>query len=357
MRAVALTIVTCLSIVGLAGCGKQAAKTPGKRTIVWVNPLVGHPVYNIQDAAFERAAKDYGFTPVIVGASNMGGGAETMVREIENAIATKADGIVTVPFNWSAFEAVYGQAAAAGIPIVNTGVDTPEKWRLSFLGTDNKAFGRKAAEVLAKRTGGKANICVMMSQLDVQNQVESLDSFKKAIKAYPEMRILVTEYDQADLAMATRKFEEVFRAYPRVDTVLMLEATGGVAAAQVAREMGIAKRMTILAIDDTKETIDAIRKGDVWATLAQNFPRMGYESARMIIDHLDKKPVPKAVPLDVILVTKDNLKTYDAEMWGAVRLKNKEAKNAKQAHSVANSHSGSGSWPRTRRLHNMGLRR
>jgi len=319
-------VLLCLAAITLCatGCGKSGAKKPGTRTIVWVNPLVGHPVYNIQDAAFKRAAKDYGFTPVIVGPSTIGGGGEGMVREIETSIVEKADGIITVPFNWSAFEAAYKQAGEAGIPIVNTGVDTPEKWRLSFIGTDNQAYGRKAADVLVKKTGGKANICIMMSQLDVQNQVESLAAFKKAIKPYRGMKVVVVEYDQADLSIATRKFEEVFRAYPQINTVLMLEATGGVAAAQVAREMGIASKVTILAIDDTKDTIDAVRKGGVWGTLVQNFPRMGYESAAIIMEHLNGKPVPKKIAMDVILVTKDNVKTYEKQLWDAVKLKKPE---------------------------------
>lgn len=329
LRLIQLLIWIIAIGAGFCGCGKATGKVPGKRTIVWVNPLVGHPVYNIQDAAFKRAAEDYGFTPVIVGAPSVSGGVEAMVREIENAITEKVDGIITVPFNWSAFESIYKQAAAAGIPVVNTGVDTPEKWRLSFIGTDNQIFGRKAAAELIKKTGGKANICIMMSQLDVQNQVESRKAFEEAIKPYPNVKIAVVESDQADLAIATKRFEDVYRTYPQIDTVLMLEATGGVAAAQVAKEMGILPKMTILAIDDTKDTVDAIRKGQIWGTLAQNFLRMGYESAGMIMDKLDGKQVPSKVSLDVLLVTKDNVNSYEKELSDAVKVKNPEKKATK----------------------------
>jgi ribose transport system substrate-binding protein len=323
ITAVALLACALLS----AGCHKNAAERAGetggtgarKRTIVFVNPIVGHPVYNQQDEAFKQAAKDYGVTPIIAGPAAVD--PEAMVREIENAIAEKVDGIVTVPFNWAVFENVFKRAKEAGIQVVVTGNDTPPEWRLGFIGTDNKAYGERAAEILAQKTGGKANIVIMMSQLDVQNQVEQRQAFEQTIKAYPQMHIVTVESDKADMSLALQKFEEIFRAHPEIDTVLELEATGGVAAAQAAREAGIADKITILAIDDLKETLDAIRNGSIWGTLAQNFRKMGYESVGMIVDHLDGMPITPVVDSGLVLITKANLDTYKQEMDAGIRRK------------------------------------
>jgi len=307
-----------IGLFWLTGCGRKAAEPKPQPTIVWVNPLVGHPIYRIQDEAFKEAARDYGFKPVIVGPSTIAD-PEGMVREIENAIVQKVDGIITVPFNWSAFEDVYKRARKTGVSIINTGVDTPEQWRLGFIGTDNQAFGRQAAQLLAKKTGGKANICIMMSQLDVLNQIESRQAFEEAIRPYPNMKVVIVEADKADMAVAVQKFEEVFRAYPQINTVLMLEATGGAAAARVAREMGILPRVTILAVDDIQETIDCVRDGSIWGTLAQNFLRMGYESAGMIMDHLEGRPVASKTDSGLILVTRENVDAYHEMMKKAIR--------------------------------------
>jgi len=301
------------------GSGNTQPDSAGKRTIVWVNPLVGHPVYNMQTHAFLVAARDYGFEPVCVGPTQID--PEGIVLEIENAIAQRVDGIITVPFNWSAFKGVFEKARAAGIPIVCTGADAPKDWRLAFIGTDTKAYGRLAAQYLTDQKQGKAKICVMMSQLDVQNQVDSKDAFEEALKDQPGMEVAVVEWDKADAALAIQKFQDVFRAYPEVDTVLMLEATGGVSASKVAAEMGIADRVTILAVDDIAETVDCIRNGSVWGTLAQNFYRMGYESAAMIMDHIEGKAVEPGVDSGTTLVVQDNLATYKQEMIDAVRRK------------------------------------
>ncbi len=318
MKKAVFIILVVLSLASCRGSKSLPSRTGERtRTIVWVNPLVGHPVYVLQDESFRAAARDYGFQPVISGPSQID--AEGMVREIENAIAQKADGIITVPYNWSAFAPVYRRAREAGIPIVNTGTDTPEDWRLAFIGTDNVAFGRQAAEILIRRKGGRANICIMMSQLDLPNQVEQKQAFEESLKAHPDMKIVAVEADRADMSTAVQKFEELFRAYSQIDTVLMLEATGGVAAARVAREMGIASRITILAIDDIQETIDSIREGTIWGTLAQNFYRMGYESAGLLMDHFAATHVPSKTDSGTILVTQENVGTYKSAMLAAVR--------------------------------------
>ena len=83
--------------------------------------------------------------------------------------------------------------------------------------------------------------------------------------------------------------------------------------------MGILDQMTILAIDDIQETIDMVREGAIWGTLAQNFTRMGYESAGMIMDHMEGKPVPSKVDSGLTLVTRENCDTYHEEMMRAVR--------------------------------------
>ena len=291
----------------------------GRPRIFWVNPLAGHPVYVMQTEGFLMAARDYGFEPECVGPSQID--AEQMVQQIENAIAQHVDGIVTVPFSWSSFGPVFRKAKDAGIPIVCTGSDTPAEWRLAFIGTDTSVYGRKAAEYLIRKKQGKARICIMMSRLDVQNQVDERTAFEAAIAAHPQMTITVVDADKADMSVAVEKFQSLFRAYPEIDTVLVLEATGGAAAAKVAGEMGISDRITILAIDDVEQTIDEIRKGRIWGTMAQNFYRMGYESAAMIMDHRAGRTPPSTLDSGTLLITRENVADYKRDMIKAVNRK------------------------------------
>jgi ABC-type sugar transport system substrate-binding protein len=314
-----LVVLGLIGWIGTRHSRPSGNSNGGRPKIVWVNPLAGHPVYVMQTEAFLVAAEDYGFDPVCVGPSQID--AEQSVQEIENAIAQRVDGIVTVPYSWSSFGPVLKKAQEAGVPVVCTGADTPEDWRIGYVGTDTVAYGKQAAQYLIARKKGKARICIMHSRLDVQNQVETRKAFEETIRPYPEMIVTIVDADKADMSIAVEKFQNIFRAYPEIDTVLDLEATGAAAAAQVAGEMGITDRITILTIDDVDQTIDEIRKGRIWGTMAQNFYRMGYESAAAIMDHLAGRSIPSRVDSGTLLITRDNVKTYKKDMLQAVRRK------------------------------------
>jgi len=289
----------------------QPSEPAKKRTIIWANPLIGHPVYVIQEQGFRKAAEDLGFEPVIVGNSAVD--PEAYAKEIENAIVQQPDGIIACAYNWSAFEAVYKKAKEKNIPIVNTNADTPKEWRLAYIGTVPQNFGKIAAEQLIKKKNGKANVCIMTTALDVQQNMDIIDAFKKAIEGYPNMKISVIEADNADRVIAMQKFQEIFQAYPEVDSVVDLEATGPNAAAQVVKEMKLQDKMTIIGIDDIDETLENVRNGLIWGTLAQNFYVQGYVSAKLIMDHHAGKEIVDNNDSGLVFITKENIDTYKTD--------------------------------------------
>ena len=303
----------------------SSAQPEKKLNITWVNCSVGHPVYEIHRQGCEMAAADYDVNFTMVGpATGMDGAVEKYVSDFENAITQKVDGIIVTPWETKLLVPTLKKAQEAGIPVVCTGNDAADtSMRLAYIGTDNATYGKVAAEVLAKKTGGKANICIMMSLLDIPNQVAQKAAFEEAIKAYPDMKVIVTEADQAKMETATQKFEDVFNAYPEIDTVFMLEATGGPAAAKIAKQKG--KNVTILDIDSVQETLDNINNGTEWATLAQNFYKQGYESVRYICDYYannkDASKVPSMNDSGTVLITKDNIATYKDDMLKEIRKK------------------------------------
>jgi ribose transport system substrate-binding protein len=332
-RIIALTLV-CLMVFGLfSGCSKPAdapskdgqtntqastkAEPDKKLKIAWINPLIGHPLYNMQDKGAKMAAEDYGVELSILGTPTIA--PEGYVEAIENAIADKFDGIVVCPYNVASFTPVLKKVKDANIPVVTTIADVEPDLRISNIGLDLEAFGKLQAESLIEKTGGKANIVWMQSALDVDLQNAIRSNFEEALKSEPGMKILVTEGDQVDPNIAMQKFQDIFNAYPEIDTVVMCEAAGGASAAKVAKEMN--REITILNIDDIDETLDGIRKGEMWATIAQNYVGIGYASVRLLAEKLRGEEVPDFVEVELILVTKDNVDTYKDDLTATMKKK------------------------------------
>lgn len=324
----AMVMVSCTA---LFGCGSSNASSASQSTapsastadatsksgktpyIIFVNPLVGNPVFTDEENGIKQAAKELGFKLKITGPSVIDD--TQMVQAVESAIAEKPDAIITVPYNYSALGSTYAKAKTAGIPIINTSSDSPEDTRVCYVGTDNEKYGVMAADYIAKQKNGKANVITMMVRLDVSNQLAQKKSFEaQSTKKYPGVKTVVTEQDNGDSMTSVQKFQDAFRAHPEIDTVLCLNSNCGNSAALVASEMKISDKVTILAIDDTAETLANIKKGLIWGTMAQNFYKMGHLGAQYAVDTINGKKVPSITDSGTVLITKDNIDTYKAEM-------------------------------------------
>jgi ABC-type sugar transport system substrate-binding protein len=300
----------------------EAASGQKPFKIVFVNALVGHPVYNMQDDGVKAAVKALGPELVdvqIVGTSDTNGLAEKTIEIIDLAIAMKPDAIVAEPWDASMYAALQ-RAKDAGIPVATTSNMAPEGLYFAHIGTDNAKYGMDSADVLATRMNGKANIMIMMSKLDISNQVEAKVAFEARLKEkYPGMKVVLVDYDDANLQTAFEKFDAAFRAYPEIDCVYMLEGTGAQAAAAIAKEQN--RRVVILGVDPIQETLDGIRKGEIWGTMAQNFYKRGYESIRFCVEYLGGNTAAfnKINDSGLVLVTKENVDTILAALDGATR--------------------------------------
>ncbi len=322
-RTVILLMGLMFLLVGVimpASAGAEAGK-PWR--IIFVNALVGHPVYNDQDRGVLDAVKDFGPEKVdvqIVGSSDTNALAEKTIEFIDQAIAMRPDALVCEPWDATMFAAI-DRAVAAGIPVMCTSNRPDDMDKIfAFTGTDNVQFGIDAAEALAEKMNGNANVMIMMSKLDISNQVESRDSFIKTFEEkYPDMKVVLVDFDDANLQTATEKFDAAFRAYPEIDVVYMLEGTGAQAAAAIAKEQN--RDIVILGVDPIEETLDGIRRGEIWGTMAQNFYKRGYESIRFCVEFLEGNTdaFEKDNDSGLVLVTLENVETIEQNLADATR--------------------------------------
>jgi ABC-type sugar transport system substrate-binding protein len=299
--------------------GSESASTsePAKKLkIVWLNPLQNYIGYVNQEAATIEAAADYGVELISLGVPTADGIVEKNAQLLEDAIAMKPDAILCVPFNL-AMNPGLEKALAAGIPVIASGSDPGEALRTVYVGYNYETFGNAAADMMNEAFGGKANVFIMMSQFDAPNQVESKKAFEERIKKYPGIKVIGFDKDNADMAQAMTIYDAFFRANPDLDTVWETEGVGGVAAVKVAQEQN--RKINIIEVDDGQEKLDNIRSGAVYATLAQNFYRMGYESLRAAVEIINgTEGTPTVIDTGIIVVDKTNVDTYEKDMQDAI---------------------------------------
>ena len=173
-----------------------------------------------------------------------------------------------------------------------------------------------AADYVNEKMEGEANVLIMMANLDTSNQLEQKTAFEEKCAAeYPGIKVVLTDEDNGDSATALQRFEDNLKAHPEIDTIFCLESIGGVAAANAVEELGMEGQITILAIDDNEDTLQYIRDGRIWGTMAQNFYKMGYTAGEFASKYLKGETVDSIVDSGTILITEENIDSYTDEFY------------------------------------------
>lgn len=319
------SLVLALVLALIFSIGIVPAMAEDQPYILLVNAIVGHPVYEQQAEAARKAAEDYGVNLEIIGPTF---GTTTLVNDylaaMENAITLAPDAIIAEPFDPSLFD-VFHRAAEAGIPVFLTSnlLDNEDDF-VAWIGTDNFNYGVHAVDMIAQKNDA-AQICVVMGNLATTNQVEQREGMEARIaEAYPNMKIVNIVADNNDLATAITETENTLNAYPETNVFVMLESTGGPGVVQACGEQG-RDDVLVLDIDAVEATIDNIKAGKVWATLAQNFFKRGYESVRMAYEYLtegaENVKFEKLNDSGTVLIDASNADTYEEDLWGAITYK------------------------------------
>jgi ABC-type sugar transport system substrate-binding protein len=310
---IVLLCFVCLPL--LFGGGQKADNKGGKRIhLTFVTPLLAHPVWLEAKTSFEQACKDYGIEGSWVGPTGID--VDAMIKQIDLAIASKVDGIITMAINAQAMMPALQRAADANIPVVLVTSDSVDSPRLAYLGLDNKNFGATQAKTAMEGLKGrKPVVAAMVSDLTQPSAREMLESAEATFKAAGDYTWAITVEDKSDTLVAVRRFQEIFNTYPDVNVVLNIVAEGPAAAAKVAEEKNL-KGVIIIGISVLDETADYIRKDLVYATLSENFPRMGYEPVTWLYQYITegKKPAKIVNDTGTVIVTKDNLTSFQQEL-------------------------------------------
>ena len=283
---------------------------PNSKEIVFVSGIAGLPVLQPARIGAQKRGEELGYEVSWVGPTEYSGAA--MIDFMEIALAEEVLAVITSATEPDLMRPIYTKLREAGIPVVNAIVDAPsdKDLRIAYIGTDQTQYGINAARHLGGKLGGEGTIGVMMTTLDMGNQVAQLAAFTDTLgKEFPGMEVVLKEANNSNPVEAIQKAEAILLAYPDLDAMFCLEVTCGPATAQVIRETG-REGLVVLAIDDQEDTLGYIKTGEIWGTMTQDFYRMGYESVQFIHDHINGKEIPSETDSGTVLVTSENVDTY-----------------------------------------------
>ncbi|NUW35025.1 sugar ABC transporter substrate-binding protein [Nonomuraea sp. SMC257] len=260
-----------------------------------------------------------------------------LVSNVQALVGQGAKAIVMAPQDTGAIATTLQQLENKKIPVVS--VDTrPDKGKVSMVvRADNRAYGTKACEFLGEKLGGKGKVVQLMGSLSSINGRDRAEAFRECMKTkFPGITVFEepTEWEGSKAAsMLQTRLEQ----NPDIKGIYM--HAGGVHLAptlQVLKQKnllvppGDPKHVFVISNDGIPEELEAIRKGEIDATVSQPadlYAKYAMFYAKASLDGKTFKPGPTDHDSTIIqlpngledqlpapLVTKDNVD--DKNLWG-----------------------------------------
>ena len=211
-----------------------------------------------------------------------GSKAEEQDEILSALVAQGVDGIAVSPIDAEKQTEFLSQIAAKTL-LVCVDSDAAKSKRACFIGTDNVAAGKQAAELVkaALPKGGKIVLCVGFP--NAQNAKDRIEGLQNGL-AGSNIQVVDTLADATKPDVAQRNAQEAMAKHPDLACLVGLYSYNGPAILRAVREAGKAGQVKIVCFDDDPETLEGVATGDIYGTVVQLSTRIGYEA----ITHMDK---------------------------------------------------------------------
>ena len=204
------------------------------------------------------------------------------------------------------------QLSAKNIPIVN--IDSPIEPEAAnaanakiatYIGTDNKDAGAKAAAEMARLLPQGGTVALIGGTAGDVTSAARLDGFTAAVPA--NLQITATVAADWERQMALTKATDIMTANPELSAFFVANDDMGLGVAQAIANRGKTGQVRVISVDGNKDAFEAVKSGGLDAVVAQ-FPyvigAMGVEACKAAAAG---KTLPEKVDAPVQVVTKANV--------------------------------------------------
>lgn len=287
------SLVLLWAALALAACSGER-----KRTIAVVPKATSHLFWVTVEQGVRAAEKDFGVEVLWNGAASETDYAR-QVQIVDSMISRRVDGLAVAATERKILLSSIERAMAAGIPVVvfDSGVDTENI--TAFLATNNYEGGVLAARELAKFTGGKGDIGLLMHAPGSTSTMDREAGFEQTLaKEFPDMRIVTRQYSMSDRAKGRAAAENMLTAHPALAGIFASAEPGSVGASLAIKARRRAGRVKLVTFDSSDTLLQDCRDGVIQAMVVQDPFQIGYQAVKTVVDALNGVTPPKRIDLD-----------------------------------------------------------
>lgn len=320
-----------LVMVALLGCSKSEPAAPGvtekkteaatekvaitpkadgeKDKIAIIVSTLNNPWFVVLSEAAEKRCAELGYDSTVFD-SQSDTAKET--AHFENLIAA---GYKAVLFNCTDADgsiANVRRAKEAGIPVfcIDREVNATDAATSQIL-SDSYSGCVALGEYFVSIIGEEGNWVELMGTAGDNNTWNRSKGFHSVVDRFEGLKMVAQQSADFDQGRALEVMESILQANPKIDAVFCANDVMAMGAYQAIVAANRQDEIKVFGFDGSDDVVRLIKEGKVAATCMQ-FPKlMAKQSAEFADEYLKgRKDFPQKIPVDVELVTPDNVEDY-----------------------------------------------
>lgn len=290
------------ALVSVAGCGSSdnnsAASSDSKKiTVGFSVSTQNNPFFvTMANSVKEEAAKQ-GVDVKIVDAQN---DPAKQSNDIADLIQGHVDVLIVNPVDSAAVGSSVVAANEAKIPVITIDRSSDSGEVAAHIASNNVKGGEMAAQFIIDKLGEGAPVAELEGIPGASATRERGEGFHKL--ADTKLKVLAKQNADFDRSKGLTVAENIIQANPDVKAIFCQNDEMALGAIGAAKSAG--KDILVVGFDGTEDGINAIKAGDLAATIAQQPDKMGEMGIDTAIKLAKGENVEKNIAIDLKLIQK-----------------------------------------------------
>lgn len=289
-----LTIV--LASFMLVGCNQTDKKT---KKIGLIVSTLNNPFFVDLKKGVEKEAKELGYEVVVLDSQN---DPAKEVSNMEDITVKDVDLVLLNPVDSDSAVASVMIANNADLPVMTVDRVSNGGKVLSHIASDNIAGGDMAAKFLIDKLGNKGNIVELEGIAGSSATRDRGKGFEEGIKG-SNLKIIAKQSADFDRTKGLSVMENIIQSKDDINAVFAQNDEMALGASKALEDANM-NNVLVVGFDATDDAVDAVKKGTMAATVAQQPILIGETAVKVANKYLNGEKVDDFIPVELQLVTK-----------------------------------------------------
>ncbi len=278
-------------------------------------PKLVSPFYQLIEGGIKDAVKDYAAKGITIKYDwDAPAQADVVVQmqKMEASAAKRPDALAVSVQDPNVIDPIIRDIQASGVPVATFTDDSTAKDRMAFVGLSGfYDHGVQVGEVLAKAMEYKGEVGMLIGTMSALPHIQRTQGIKDALSKYPDIKVVAEMADEDDYEKGVKLTEQMMNAYPNIRAFTCSDGSATPSISRAVKDANKTSSIIIVGFDNEPETIESLKDGSIFTSMAMDCHGTGYWLVQLMIDAADKKLAqPKEVWIEPVLLTKDNLSQH-----------------------------------------------